>query len=84
MHETPKRWQDTQKAFFLRLCDLDKDRRKHNVVQQQQACQQFASKLQEASASGGAAAAQQTYKMGMEKLTGMFGSNPCPSVRAPQ
>jgi hypothetical protein len=53
-------------------------------VQQQQACQQFASKLQEASASGGAAAAQQTYKMGMEKLTGMFGSNPCPSVRPPQ
>jgi hypothetical protein len=53
-------------------------------AQQQQACQQFAGKLQAASASGGAAAAQQTYAMGLEKLTGMYGSNPCPSVRPPQ
>lgn len=53
-------------------------------VQQLQACQQFASKLQAASASGGAAAAKQTYTMGLERLTGMFGSNPCPSVRPPQ
>jgi len=53
-------------------------------AQQQQACQQFAGKIQAASASGGAAAAQQTYAMGLQKLTGMFGSNPCPSVRPPQ
>lgn len=53
-------------------------------AQQQQACQQFAGKLQSASASGGAAAAQQTYTMGLQKLTGMFGSNPCPSVKPPQ
>ena len=53
-------------------------------AQQQQACQQFAGKLQQAAASGGAAAAQQTYAMGLQKLTGMFGANPCPTVRAPQ
>lgn len=53
-------------------------------VQQQQACQQFAAKLQEASTSGGSAAAQQTYAMGLQKLTGMFGGNPCPGVRPPQ
>ena len=52
--------------------------------QQQQACQQFAGKVQAASASGGTAAAQQTYAMGLQKLTGMFGSNPCPSVKPPQ
>jgi hypothetical protein len=52
--------------------------------QQQQACQQFAGKLQAAAASGGAAAAQQTYAMGMQKLSGMFGPNPCPAVQAPQ
>jgi len=52
--------------------------------QQQQACQQFAGKVQSASASGGKAAAQQTYTMGLQKLTGMFGSNPCPSVKPPQ
>lgn len=51
--------------------------------QQQQACQEFASKLQSAAASGGAAAAQQTYTMGTQKLTGMFGPNPCPNVKAP-
>ena len=52
--------------------------------QQQQACQQFAGKLQAAAASGGAAAAQQTYTMGLQKLSGMFGPNPCPAVKAPQ
>jgi len=52
-------------------------------AQQQQACQQFAGKIQAASASGGAAAAKQTYAMGLQKLTGMFGSNPCPSVKPP-
>ncbi len=53
-------------------------------AQQQQACQQFAGKLQAAAASGGAAAAQQTYAMGLQKLTGMFGSDPCPAVKPPQ
>lgn len=53
-------------------------------TQQQQACQQFAGKVQAAASSGGAAAAQQTYNMGLQKLTGMFGANPCPSVRPPQ
>ena len=52
-------------------------------AQQQQACQQFAGKLQAAAASGGAAAAQQTYAMGHQKLSGMFGPNPCPAVQAP-
>jgi len=51
---------------------------------QQQACQQFAGKLQASAASGGAAAAQQTYAMGLQKLSGMFGPNPCPAVKAPQ
>jgi hypothetical protein len=53
-------------------------------AQQQQACQQFAGKLQAAAASGGAAAAQQTYAMGLQKLSGLFGPNPCPAVKAPQ
>jgi hypothetical protein len=53
-------------------------------AQQQQACQQFAGKLQAAAASGGSAAAQQTYAMGLEKLSGMFGANPCPAVKPPQ
>ena len=53
-------------------------------TQQQQACQQFAGKVQAAASSGGAAAAQQTYNMGLQKLTGMFGANPCPNVRPPQ
>ena len=53
-------------------------------TQQQQACQQFAGKVQASASSGGAAAAQQTYSMGLQKLTGMFGANPCPSVRPPQ
>jgi hypothetical protein len=52
-------------------------------AQQQQACQEFASKIQSAAASGGASAAQQTYTMGTQKLTGMFGPNPCPNVKAP-
>ncbi|MCS5698684.1 hypothetical protein NZK32_06475 [Cyanobium sp. FGCU-52] len=53
-------------------------------AQQQQACQQFAGKLQSAAASGGAAAAQQTYAMGLQKLTGMFGANPCPGITPPR
>ncbi len=53
-------------------------------AQQQQACQQFATKVQASASSGGAAAAQQTYSMGLQKLTGMFGANPCPSVRPPR
>lgn len=52
--------------------------------QQQQACQEFASKLQSAAASGGSTAAQQTYNLGTQKLTGMFGPNPCPNVKPPQ
>ena len=57
---------------------------KPSSTQQQQACQEFAGKLQAAAASGDAAAAQQTYTIGTEKLTGMFGPNPCPAVKAPQ
>jgi hypothetical protein len=57
---------------------------KQPSAQQQQACQQFASKLQAAAASGGSAAAQQTYAMGNQKLTGMFGPDPCPAVKPPQ
>jgi hypothetical protein len=53
-------------------------------TQQQQACDQFAGKLQATATSDGTAAARQTYAMGLQKLTGMFGSNPCPNVRAPQ
>jgi hypothetical protein len=49
--------------------------------QQQQACQQFAAKLQ--GASGNPSQAQQIYAMGTQKLTGMFGPNPCPQVSAP-
>ena len=49
--------------------------------QQQQACQQFAAKLQ--GASGNPSQAQQIYAMGTQKLTGMFGPNPCPQVKAP-
>ncbi|MEB3199113.1 MAG: hypothetical protein VKK62_01135 [Synechococcaceae cyanobacterium] len=51
--------------------------------QQQQACQQFAAALQSASARGGAAV-QQTYSMGLQKLSGLFGANPCPAVKLPQ
>ena len=49
--------------------------------QQQQACQEFAAKLQ--GASGNPSQAQQIYAMGSQKLTGMFGANPCPQVKAP-
>jgi len=52
-------------------------------AQQQQACNTFASKLSEAAASGGAAQAKQVFTMGTQKLTGMFGPNPCPAVKAP-
>ena len=51
-------------------------------AEQQQACTTFASKLSAAAASG-AAQAQQVYAMGTQKLTGMFGPNPCPAVKAP-
>jgi hypothetical protein len=53
-------------------------------AEQQQACQAFASKLQSAAASGGSPAAKQTYNLGTQKLTGMFGPNPCPAVKPPQ
>lgn len=53
-------------------------------AEQQQACQQFASKLQAAAASGGADAARQTYAMGIQKLSGLFGANPCPALQPPQ
>jgi hypothetical protein len=49
--------------------------------QQQQACQQFAAKLDAAKANP--AQAKQVYAMGNEKLSGMFGPNPCPQVKAP-
>jgi hypothetical protein len=52
-------------------------------AEQQQACSTFASKLSQAAASGGAAQAKQVYAMGTQKLTGMFGPNPCPAVKAP-
>jgi hypothetical protein len=52
-------------------------------AEQQQACNTFASKLSQAAASGGAAQAKQVYAMGTQKLTGMFGPNPCPAVKAP-
>jgi len=49
--------------------------------QQQQACQEFANKLQ--AAQGNPSQAQQIYAMGTQKLTGLFGANPCPQVQAP-
>lgn len=49
--------------------------------QQAQACQKFASKLQ--GAQGNPAQAQQIYAMGSQKLSGMFGPNPCPNVPKP-
>lgn len=52
-------------------------------AEQQQACSTFASKLSAAAASGGAAQAKQVFSMGTQKLTGMFGPNPCPAVKAP-
>lgn len=49
--------------------------------QQTQACQEFASKLQ--GAQSNPAQAQQIYAMGNQKLSGMFGPNPCPQIKAP-
>ncbi len=49
--------------------------------QQSQACQEFASKLQ--GAQGNPAQAQQIYAMGNQKLSGLFGPNPCPQIKAP-
>ena len=49
--------------------------------QQAQACQEFASKLQ--AAQGNPAQAQQIYAMGSQKLSGMFGPNPCPNLPKP-
>ena len=49
--------------------------------QQAQACQEFAGKLQ--AAQGNPAQAQQIYAMGSQKLSGMFGPNPCPQIKAP-
>jgi len=49
--------------------------------QQVEACQQFAGKLQ--AAQGNPAQAQQIYAMGTQKLSGMFGPNPCPNVPKP-
>ena len=49
--------------------------------QQAQACQEFASKL--AAAKGNPSQAQQIYAMGTQKLTGMFGPNPCPNIAKP-
>ena len=49
--------------------------------QQAQACQEFASKLQ--GAQGNPAQAQQIYAMGSQKLSGMFGPNPCPNLPKP-
>jgi hypothetical protein len=49
--------------------------------QQAQACREFAGKLQ--AAQGNPAQAQQIYAMGSQKLSGMFGPNPCPQIKAP-
>ena len=49
--------------------------------QQAQACQEFESKLQ--GAQGNPAQAQQIYAMGSQKLSGMFGPNPCPNLPKP-
>ena len=49
--------------------------------QQAEACQEFAGKLQ--AAQGNPAQAQQIYAMGTQKLSGMFGPNPCPNVAKP-
>lgn len=49
--------------------------------QQAQACQEFAGKLQ--AAQGNPAQASQIYTMGNQKLSGMFGPNPCPNVPRP-
>ena len=49
--------------------------------QQAQACQEYASKLN--AAQGNPSQAQQIYAMGTQKLTGMFGPNPCPNIPKP-
>ncbi len=49
--------------------------------QQAQACQEFASKLK--AAQGNPSQAQQIYAMGTQKLTSMFGPNPCPTIPKP-
>ena len=50
-------------------------------AQERKACQEFAGKLQ--AAQGNPAQAQQIYAMGSQKLSGMFGPNPCPNVTKP-
>jgi hypothetical protein len=50
-------------------------------AQERRACQEFAGKLQ--AAQGNPAQAQQIYAMGSQKLSGMFGPNPCPNVAKP-
>lgn len=50
-------------------------------AQERKACQEFAGKLQ--GAQGNPAQAQQIYAMGTQKLSGMFGPNPCPNVPKP-
>ena len=50
-------------------------------LEERRACQEFAGKLQ--AASGNPAQAQQIYAMGSQKLSGMFGPNPCPQIKAP-
>lgn len=52
-------------------------------AEQRQACSTFAARLQQASAAGGAAEARQAYAMGTQKLSGMFGPNPCPGITPP-
>ena len=49
--------------------------------QQTQACQQFAAKLQ--TAQGNPAQAQQIYASGSQKLSSLYGPDPCPNVPKP-
>lgn len=49
--------------------------------EQAQACQEFAGKLQ--AAQRNPAQAKQIYAMGNQKLSGLFGPNPCPQIKAP-
>ncbi len=49
--------------------------------EQRQACQQFGAKLQ--AAQGNPAQARQIYAMGIEKLSGRFGPDPCPGLPKP-
>jgi len=50
-------------------------------AQERRACQEFAGQLQ--AAQGNPQQARQIYAMGSQKLSGMFGPNPCPQVSAP-